>query len=54
MPELLVLTGDLDNADGSEATQLYSATVNGNNVQRISSNTFKARGGQPFSEHCFH
>ena len=49
VPELLVLTGDLDNADGSEATQLYSATVNGNNVQRISSNTFKARGGQPFS-----
>ena len=26
VPELLVLTGDLDNADGSEATQLYSAT----------------------------
>ena len=49
VPELLVLTGDIDNADGSEVTQLYSGVVNGTNVQRINSNTFKGERGSPFS-----
>ena len=43
VPELLVLTPAGDNVDGSELTQLYSATVNSSgDVQRIDSNTFKS------------
>ena len=49
VPELLVLTPQGDNPDGSELTQAYSAIINGTNVKRINSNTFKGERGTAFS-----
>ena len=49
VPELLVLTPQGDNPDGSELTQMYSAIINGTNVKRINSNTFKGERGTAFS-----
>ena len=49
VPELLVLTPDGDNPDGTELTQHYSAVINGRDVRRINSNTFKGKAGEPFS-----
>ena len=50
VPELLVLTPDGDNDDGTELTQGYSAVITqGDGVKRINSNTFKGRAGTSFS-----
>ena len=48
VPELLVLTKAGDNLDGTQLTQFYSAVVNGNDVRRINSHTFKGKAGSAF------
>ena len=49
VPELLVLTPQGDNPDGTPLTQAYGAVVNGNGVRRINGNTFKGTAGTSFS-----